>query len=344
MAKLMPKEGVLLPKPSRPTKVKSFDRRVAKVDESSAVDLLLTMVNAASEKASPVKGEVSAATSTRRIINSEGVDLESTETTFFAYEEAKKGKSISYDEHSSSRLSPTAPIGLKAAEWASLGDGAKPAVFKGRVCLGVEALSSFFASAVLEQFNGESARRKKTTWAQSLNKRVAHPRITIIEDPHAPWARPTSSFDDEGRPTNKTTLLRNGVLKKFLYDSRTAALSGAKPTGSGFRPSFSIAPETSVTNIVLQPSEKCDALAQSGVFIRDLMGFHNMNPVTGDFALTITLGFLLRKGELDRPIRGSILRGNIFSALKDDPLFDKKAVTRDWFTSPSMCFDAEVVK
>ncbi len=343
-AKLLPKENLALPSPSRPKPVKSFDRRVTKVDEDSAVDMLLAMVNGASEKALPVKGEVSAGTSTHRIINSEGVDLESKETTFFAYEEAKKGKSLSYDEHSSSRITSTQPIGFKAGEWASLGNGAKPVAFKGRICLSVEALSSFFASAVLEQFNGESARRKKTTWANSLNKRVMHPRINVVEDPHIPWAQPTAAFDDEGRPTRKKSLIRNGVLKKFLYDSRTAALSKAKPTGSGFRPSYSVAPETSVTNIVLNPSEKCNAFANSGLFVRELMGFHNMNSVTGDFALTITLGFTLKNGEFDKPVRGSILRGNIFSALKDNPMFDKKALTRDWFTSPRMCFDAEVVK
>ena len=177
-----------------------------------------------------------------------------------------------------------------------------------------------------------------------VGKRVAHPSLSIIEDPHIPWARASAAFDDEGLPTKKKPLVSGGVMRRHLYDVRSAALSRDKPTGNGFRVSPTEPPETSVTNITLSPSRKADVMHESGLFIRSLMGYHNMNTVTGDFALTIIEGFTLDGGVLDKPIRGCVLRGNVFKALKDDPHFGKTVISRDWFNSPRMSFDAEVVK
>lgn len=344
MAKLSPNERVRLPGKSAHKPVKCFDKKVLALTEDDVAEMVLAVMDGAAVHATPLKGEVSASSAVTHVMNSNGVDLETKETAFSAYSEAKHRDSVTYDTLTSRQVADPAPVGVNAGLWARRGAGAKPLNFEGRVCLGLEAIQGLFSSILLEQFDGELYRRGKTAWSGKLGERVAHPRFSLVEDALRPWGAGSASFDDEGSPTRKRFLIRNGVFASLVHDARSAALCKAKPTGNAFRATYSAAPEASLTNIIVEPRERCDAMRESGLFIRDLMGFHNANPTTGDFALTINLGFVLDGGELGMPVRGAMLHGNLFSLLRENPLFDRKSETRDAFTSPRIAFEGKVVK
>ncbi len=68
-----------------------------------------------------------------------------------------------------------------------------------------------------------------------LGTKVCDERITIVDDPADPAGAP-AAFDGEGVPKQRVELIVNGIAKNVVYDSRTAAKDGIRPTGHGGSP------------------------------------------------------------------------------------------------------------
>jgi len=334
-ARLSHNEHYSLPKKAKYPERKGFDPKVASMGEEQLVDMLLASMDATAEEADPLNAEVEAEDSYARIISTEGVDAEARETNFEISCVGKKKENTGYDFYSSRKFADrAAAIGSSAGEWAAKGVGAKPIDYEGMVVLDQDAFLPFLEEVVLRNLNGEMDRRGKSTWSGKLGQCVTGP-YSIIDDPTLDWAVGTTPFDDEGVPTVKKTMIRDGVLEALYYDTRTANLSGAKSNGSGFRQSHVTMPGISVTNVSLVPKHRTGV--DDGLFVKGLMGYHNMNPVSGDFSLDISLALLG-----DKPVRGCVLTGNIFSILQSCS-FGRSDVTRDWFTSPRISFEGKVV-
>ncbi len=329
-AKLSAAEGYSLPSPSRYKRRKGYDRRVASLQEEKLVDLLLASMDAVSP-ADPLKAEVEASASTVRIASTEGMDLESRSTLFAISSIAKKSESFGEDYYTSKRFRDRAlPVGASAGEWAIRGHGAKPMSYSGPVTLDQDVIAPFLQAAVVQNANGEFARRGKSRW--KLGDYIGD--FSLIDDPTIDWGVGTVPFDDEGTPTKKHHIIRSGTLRQLYYDSRSANLAGAKSTGHGFRSSYAALPSISTTNVVISPKH---THKPDGLYVKELMGYHNMNPVSGDFSLDISLAMLDGK-----PVRGCFLTGNIFDILRDGE-WGRTSKTREWLTSPTLSFEGRVV-
>lgn len=340
-ARLSPNEKYSFPHPPEYWNVDNFDVKISALVEEDIVDMLLEAMDGASERASPSKGEVSATFSTTKITSSNGLEALDEDTSFSAFISAKAGESIGYDHVHTKKLDVNMrKLGENAGHWAAKSRGGKPIDFTGPIVLSVDVLSSFFSSCVLRNLNGENARRGKTLWQKG--DEVMDKSITIIDNPSRPFAGGTVGFDDEGIPSKREILVDEGVVSSFLLDTRTANLMGEESTGNGFRASFASAPQISASNTIVS-SNKSDEIFDEGLFVKELMGFHNMNPVTGDFALDIVQGFQLHKGEGGQPVRGCMLVGNFLDVLKSGPVFAKQEEGKDSFFSPKMRFEGKVV-
>src|SRR5690606_42032628 len=58
---------------------------------------------------------------------------------------------------------------------------------------------------------------------------------TIVDDGTLPGRRGSLTVDDEGTPTQCTTLIENGILRGYIHDKLNAQLMGVSPTGNGRR-------------------------------------------------------------------------------------------------------------
>ena len=334
-ARLSHNEHYSLPPKASYQKRLGFDPKVASLGEEKLVDMLLASMDATAEEAEPLNAEVEAEESYARIISTEGVDAEARETNFEISSVAKKKENTGYEFYSSRKFTDrAAATGQSAGEWAAKGVGGKPLDYEGLVVLDQDALLPFFEAVVLRNLNGEVDRRGKSTWSGKLGERVTGD-YSVIDDPAIDWAVGTTPFDDEGVPTVKKTMIRDGVLEALYYDTRTANLAGAKSNGSGFRQSHATMPGISVSNVSLVPKHR--VVLGDGLFVKGLMGYHNMNPVSGDFSLDISLALLG-----DKPVRGCVLTGNIFKILESCS-FGRGDETRDWFTGPRIAFEGRVV-
>ena len=131
----------------------------------------------------------------------------------------------------------------------------------------------------------------------------------------------TRPFDDEGHPTQKTTVIENGILKNYLYDSYTALKDNVEPTGNAFRGQYWMPPQPQPTNLMLKPGntrpEEMIQETKRGIFIDETIGEWLSNPVSGNLNATITHGYLIENGELTKPIKGVVISGNFYEILKN---------------------------
>ena len=333
-AKLSHKENYSLPSPTRYKSTKGFDKKIPSISEDELVDMLLESMDATAENAAPLKAEFDTMYSTMRVINTEGVDAEVKDTLFTIYCVGKKEESTGDDFFVSKKFLDRAhAVGLSAGEWAAKGKGAKPRDYEGPVTLHQDVIAAFFQASVMRNLNGELVRRGKTRWEGKIGEKITGD-FTLIDDPTIDWGVGTNAFDDEGVACKKKVMINNGVLKQLYYDTRTANLAGKKSTGNGFKSGYSSLPTVGVANVILESKQRTK---KKGLFVQGLMGYHNMNPISGDFSLDITLALLD-----ETPIRGCVLTGNIFDILKEAK-FCGASETREWFTSPQMVFDGKVV-
>ncbi len=164
--------------------------------------------------------------------------------------------------------------------------------------------SSFSAFAVQKNISLLKGRRNQKVFSGIMN---------IIDDGTLPGGAATSSFDDEGTPTARTTLVKNGTLENYLYDLYTAGVDGVKTTGNAAR-GYSGTPAPGTSNIFIAPGaisfkELLTGMG-NGLYVTETMGMHNADPVTGEFSVGIN-GFMVENGEIKYPFHGVTAAGNI---------------------------------
>ncbi len=174
----------------------------------------------------------------------------------------------------------------------------------------------FLASAL----NAEAVLKGRSFLAGKEGERVAGELVNLVDDGLMRGGFGTRPFDDEGFPSLRKELIKEGFLVSFLHNSYTASRAGTKSTGNASRSSFREPPRVGASNIYLLPMkgnrEDIIRQVQEGVFINQLIGVHaGANPVTGEISLGAT-GHRIRRGELAEPLREITLAGNALNFLK----------------------------
>ncbi len=87
--------------------------------------------------------------------------------------------------------------------------------------------------AIGHGLEGDFNRKGTSAFSNRLGERVASEHITVVDDGTLSSRRGSLNIDDEGTPSQCTTLIEGGVLKGYLQDSHNARLTGTKSTGNG---------------------------------------------------------------------------------------------------------------
>ena len=74
-----------------------------------------------------------------------------------------------------------------------------------------------------------------------MNSSVANKEVTVFDDGTL-TNRGSYTIDDEGTPSQKTTLIENGKLVNYMQDRQNAMLMKTKSTGNGRRQSYAHQP------------------------------------------------------------------------------------------------------
>lgn len=205
-------------------------------------------------------------------------------------------------------------VAVAAAKEAALMLEAGPAP-TGRmpVVLSSEAGGTMIHEAVGHGLEADHIDKGMSKYCGKLNETIAVPEVTVVDDGTLARKRGSANVDDEGTPTQRTVLIDQGRLVRFMNDLRTARKMGHAPTGNGRRESYQSKPIPRMTNTLIVPGEagpkEILASTDRGLFVRK-MGGGQVNPLNGDFVFDVTEGYLIANGKAETPVRGATLIGN----------------------------------
>ncbi len=156
-------------------------------------------------------------------------------------------------------------------------------------------------------------------FAGKLGQRIASPIVTAIDDGTLPGEWGSLNIDDEGTPTTRLTLIKDGVLVNYMVDRLNGRRMNMPVTGSSRRQDYTFAPTSRMRNTFIAPGsddeDEIIATCGDGLYAKS-MGGGSVNPVTGEFNFAVAEGYLIRDGRVDRPVRGATLIGKGAEVLK----------------------------
>ena len=167
--------------------------------------------------------------------------------------------------------------------------------------------------AVGHGLEGDFNRKKTSAFAGLMGERVAAPGITVVDDGTIERRRGSLTIDDEGTPTNCTTLIEDGILGGYMQDRQNARLMGTQSTGNGRRESYAHLPMPRMTNTYMlagqhDPKEILESV-KKGLYAVSFGG-GQVDITSGKYVFQCTEAYMIENGRLGSPVKGAMLIGD----------------------------------
>ncbi|HEY9199484.1 MAG TPA: metalloprotease TldD [Gammaproteobacteria bacterium] len=167
--------------------------------------------------------------------------------------------------------------------------------------------------AIGHGLEGDFNRKGTSAFAGRVGQKVASELCTVVDDGTLPGRRGSLNIDDEGMPTQCTTLIEKGVLKGYMQDKMNARLMGVAPTGNGRRESYAHLPMPRMTNTYMLAGESDPAeiirSVDKGLYAVNFGG-GQVDITSGKFVFSASEAYLIENGKVTRPVKGATLVGN----------------------------------
>lgn len=167
--------------------------------------------------------------------------------------------------------------------------------------------------AIGHGLEGDFNRKGSSAFSGRIGERVAAPGVTVVDDGTIPHRRGSLQMDDEGNPTQCTTLIEDGILKGYLQDSLNARLMGVPVTGNGRRESYAHITMPRMTNTMMLNGDKTRdeiiASVKHGLYAANFGG-GQVDITSGKFVFSTTEAYMIENGKITYPVKGATLIGN----------------------------------
>ena len=167
--------------------------------------------------------------------------------------------------------------------------------------------------AVGHGLEGDFNRKKISAFSNRIGQQVAAKGVTVVDDGTLPNRRGSLNIDDEGTPTQCTTLIEDGVLVNYMQDELNARLMGMKSTGNCRREAYNCIPMPRMTNTYMlegnYSKEEILSSVKNGIYAVNFGG-GQVDITSGQFVFTISEAYLIENGKITHPIKGATLIGN----------------------------------
>ena len=167
--------------------------------------------------------------------------------------------------------------------------------------------------AIGHGLEGDFNRKGSSVFSGRVGEKVASDVCTIVDDGTLFERRGSINVDDEGTPTQCTTLIKNGILTGYLHDKLNAKLLGTKSTGNARRQSYAHLPMPRMTNTYMLAGETNPAdiisSVKKGLYAVNFAG-GQVDITSGKFVFSASEAYLIEDGKVTRPVRGATLIGS----------------------------------
>ena len=210
-----------------------------------------------------------------------------------------------------------------------------------RVILGPQPLAEILEWVLLPGLALDTFYAEASPFMGRFGQQVASEKLNLFDDGAAPGLAGSKAITDEGLPTGRTDLIKDGVLSGLLsdyygfqrmkHDPQGRRKLGVEPDRittdiaprNGFRPGngggrdFASTPSATATNLIVEGPDSAKhrdllRLVGDGLYIGRIWYTYPVNGMTsGDFSGTV-IGdsYLIEKGRITSPIKPNTLRLN----------------------------------
>jgi PmbA protein len=188
-------------------------------------------------------------------------------------------------------------------------------------------VASEFLSLLAHSFLAEQVQKRKSRLKGKKGERFFSPLLSMVDDGVYPKGISSSPIDGEGVPSQQTLLVTQGEVSGYLYDrywanreNLSSLGSGVESTGNSRRPNIKSPPGIGISNLFVKPGKHSFPNLMKdfhqGVVIEEVMGLHTVDPISGDFSLGFSGGWI-EKGERTYPIKSVAVAGNLFQLFQN---------------------------
>jgi TldD protein len=170
-----------------------------------------------------------------------------------------------------------------------------------------------FHEACGHSLEATSVARGLSVFSGKKGEKIANECVTAIDDGTIENAWGSNNIDDEGNPTQRNVLIKDGVLTSYLVDDFNGRRMGEKGNGATRRQSYKYEPTSRMSNTYIDNGkntpEEIIAATKFGLYAKK-MGGGSVNPATGEFNFACLEAYLIEDGKVTRPVKGATLIGN----------------------------------
>jgi TldD protein len=152
----------------------------------------------------------------------------------------------------------------------------------------------------------------------TLGIRFGTEQLAVVDDGTPQGERGYYAYDDEGVASQKTYLIKDGILTGRLHSRETAGAMEEDLTGNSRAINYRHEPLVRMSCTYMEPREgsfeEMIAGVKDGIYAVGVLGG---NTDLEMFTFTAAKGYKIRNGKLQEMVRDVILSGNVFETLKN---------------------------
>jgi PmbA protein len=299
---------------------KLYDKKLADISGTHAVDIAQTMINAASNsKISSITGSLNIVSESLEISNTNGLSC-SDDATYI---------SGTINADSEEGTLPVSGIGQASCRTLGgfsaemIGEDAlemcmgsinpkKPEAGEYSIIFEPYSVGELLAFVFSPNFSQKTYYDKKSCFSDKLGSKIAVDEFSLVDDAHAPEGVGSKIFDDEGVATKPQSLIENGVFNRLYSDLYNAYKEGNESSGNAARigspmgRSSDPIPLPAPHNMrVIGDGKSRDEIikeTKKGLLVGRLWYTYAVNPIKGDFSCTARSGIrIIENGKIKSP-------------------------------------------
>jgi TldD protein len=166
--------------------------------------------------------------------------------------------------------------------------------------------------AIGHGLEGDFNRKGSSVFSGKIGEKIASEKCTIVDNGTIANRRGSLTIDDEGTPTQETTLIENGILKGYMMDKMNGRLMNKPSTGNGRRESYAHIPMPRMTNTYMLNGEDhfedMVSSVEDGIYAKNFDG-GQVDITSGKFVFSANEAYLIKNGKITTPIKGATLIG-----------------------------------
>ena len=179
-------------------------------------------------------------------------------------------------------------------------------------------VGSDFLNIIASVILGSAIYRNQSFLLDMLNDKVAVDEFTVVDDGLMKSGLGSRLFDDEGLPSRKNVVIKNGILKTWLTDTYTGRKLDMKSTGNASR-GLGSNPSPAVSNFYMEKGKYSPAeiikSVKNGLYLTSVH-WTGINYITGDYSRGAE-GVWIKDGKLDQPVQEFTVASNMKDMMKN---------------------------